>query len=371
MASETRWRCPWGLVGMAVLVAVSESWFAGHPLRFCNTASLSWRLGVEAIPAEAARCEVACLGDSLVKIGVIPEVIRSGTGRRAHNFAMAQAPAPETYFVLRRLLEAGGHPSAIVVDFKPSILAGGPRLSLRHWQEVLGLREALELARDSGNAKLLPEVLLGRALPSLRSAPEIREAIRADLAGETSATHQTNRLALRNWGKNLGAHFNSPGVAPPGELDEEQYAKLRSDEWRCHRVNALYVDRLLALAASRGVAVYWVIPPLSPGLQARRERSGVDAAYLDFVRSMQARHPGLTVVDGRRSGYGAGSFADASHLNGPGAMAFSHELAAILARSGPGPGWVELPRYRDWPTDVPAEDINQSRIALEAETTRR
>jgi len=200
---------------------------------------------------------------------------------------------------------------------------------------------------------------------------EVREAIRAGFAGEISTSHRTNRLALRNWGKNLGAHLGSSRSTFSGEVGEDPHRKLRSDDWRCHPVNALYVDRLFALAASRGVAVYWVIPPLSPALQSRRERAGSDAAYLDFVRSMQARHPGLTVVDGRHAGYPVAEFNDPTHLNGHGAMAFSHELAAILKRRGPRARWVELPGHRDWPVDVLAEDIDQSRVALEAEAVRR
>src|SRR4051794_38632096 len=114
MPSRTRW--PLGLLGALALVALFETGLTSDPLRFTDTASLSWRLGIEAIPQEAKRCEVACLGDSLVKIGVLPEVVEAGSGMTTYNFGMAQAPAPATYFLLRRLIESGGKPSAIVVD---------------------------------------------------------------------------------------------------------------------------------------------------------------------------------------------------------------------------------------------------------------
>ncbi|WP_435010141.1 hypothetical protein P12x_001370 [Tundrisphaera lichenicola] len=368
-APRTRW--PLGFLGMVVLVGLAETVIASHPLRFCETASLSWRLAFEAIPREGANCEIACLGDSLVKIGVIPEVIRAKTGKSSYNFAMAQAPAPATYFLLRRLLESGGHPSTIVVDFKPSILTGSPKLSLRPWQEVLTLRESLELGRDSGKETLAIEILLGRALASMRYRLEIREAIVAAFRGNPGPTEQTNRLALRNWGTNRGAHLNSPRTGFDGQVSDELHGKLRSDDWRCHKLNALYIKKLFALAESRGIEVFWVMPPLAPALQARRERSGSDAAYVALARSMQARYPNLTLVDSRGAGYEDAVFADHTHLNGRGAMSFSHELAAILDRRDEQARWVALPRYRDWPTDVRAEDIDQSRMALKAQSALR
>ena len=367
--SGTRW--PLGLFGMIALVAIVEANISRHPLRFTDTASLSWRLGLEAISRGAERCEVACLGDSLVKIGVIPEVIRAGSGRTAYNFAMAQAPAPATYFLLRRLIEAGGKPSAIVVDFKPSVLAGGPRFSLRHWQTVLNPRECLELAREARGVGMLAEIVLGRLLPSYRDRLEIREAVRSALDGEPAPTYATNRLALRNWGKNLGAHLNSSRTPFSGEVGPEIHKKLLSDGWKCHRINATYVDRLLTLAESRKIPVFWLIPPLPPQLQERRERSGADGAFVAFVRSMQAKHAGVTVVDGRHSHYDASTFADHTHLNGRGSIAMSQDLAAIVGGRENRARWIDLPPYQDRPLGFPTEDVDQSRIALEAEATRR
>ncbi len=227
------------------------------------------------------------------------------------------------------------------------------------------------MARDSGGAGMMAEIVLGRLLPSYRDRLEIREAVASALKGEPAPTFATNRLAERNWGVNLGAHLNSPRQTFSGDIPAETHRKLLSDGWKCHKYNALAVDRLLALAGSRGIPVYWLIPPLPPALQGRRERSGVDGAFVAFVRSMQAKHPGVTVVDGRHAGYEDAAFADHTHLNGRGAMTMSHDLAAIVGRP-PGPArWVELPRFRDRAPDVRAEDVDQSRLALEAEAARR
>jgi hypothetical protein len=356
---------------MLALVSVVEITLDSHPLRFNETASFSWRTGLDAIPREASRADVVCLGDSLVKIGLIPEVIRAGSGLTTYNFAMAQAPAPASYFALRRLLDAGGTPSAVVVDFKPSVLVGGPRFSLRHWQTVLSFRECLELANEVRSVGMLLEILKGRLLPSYRDRLEIRESIRSALKGETSPTYVTNRLAERNWGKNLGAHLNSPRTTYEGTVAPEILKKLLPDVWKCHRLNATYVDRTLALAESRKIPVFWLIPPLSPDLQGRSEQAGVDAAFVAFVRSMQSKHPGVIVIDGRHSGYDASTFSDHNHLNVRGSVAMSRELASIVGRRGDRPRWIDLPRFEDRPINIPLEDVDQSRVALEAEATRR
>ncbi len=361
-----RMRVPAGLLGALALIAVVEAGIARQPLLFADTASLSWRLAFDSVPREAGGCRLACLGDSLVKIGVMPRIIEAGAGLPAHNFAMAQAPAPATFFLLRRLLDAGARPSALIVDFKPSVLVGGPKYSLRACQEVLTARESLDLAVGARSPRLFVELIAGRALASARSRLEIREAIRFALFGLTSPTIQNNRLGLRNWGRNRGAHLNPWDRHFDGEIDPNQLRRLAVDRWKCDPTNAQFVDRLLGLADAHAIPVYWLLPPLPPALQGAREASGVDAAYSAFVRARQASHPALIVIDGRHAGYGSTEFADATHLNGRGATALSHELATIVGR-GPGQGrGVELPAYHERPADPLAEDIDRSRVALEA-----
>jgi hypothetical protein len=355
---------------MLAIVGAIEWCIARQPVRFLETATLSWRLAVEAIPLEAKRCEVACLGDSLVKIGVISGLVHEGSGLSTYNFAMAQAPAPATYFALRRLIEAGGKPSALVIDFKPSLLAGGPKFSVRHWQAVLTPGEAFDLAIESKSPGMFIEIGLGRILPSYRDRNQIREAIVAFVRGQPAPTDETNRLALRHWGMNQGSHLNPPQSPFTGEVSPEIHRKMLSDEWKPHRINVSYVDRLLTLADSKRIPVYWLIPPLTPELQERREKSGVDASFVAFVRSMQSKHPQVTVVDGRRSGYDASTFADHTHLNGRGAVALSHDLADLIKYTQVNNRWVNLPRFREGTSTLPLEDIEETRIAMKREADR-
>ena len=70
---------------MIVLVLAIECFFARHWFQLSDPVSLSWRYSAQAVQADAPRCEVLCVGDSLIKHGLIPAVIEHATGRRTVN----------------------------------------------------------------------------------------------------------------------------------------------------------------------------------------------------------------------------------------------------------------------------------------------
>ena len=355
------------MLGLIILI---EGFVARHGLDFSDPVSLSWRLSARAAREEAPGCGVLCVGDSLVKHGVIPRVVEAHSGLRTLNLAVARGPAPATYFLLRRALEAGARPAAVVVDYKPSVLIGNLRYNLRYWQEIADAREVLELARVSGKGSLLTSIALGRLLPSYRARLGIRSNLREALRGEAPLLGRINRVCRRNWRANAGANVAARNPSFRGEVGPDAHKALHSDLWYCYRVNAEYLRCFLALTAARGIRVYWLLPPLAPRLQARRERTGAEAGYLGFVRSIQARHAHLTVLDARHADYGPEVFVDATHLDGRGAQTLSLDVAAVLrrdlapARTGSSPRWVDLPRYRDSPVEVALEDVEQSRAIL-------
>jgi hypothetical protein len=353
---------------MLGLIAAIETGVARDVLDFSDPVSLSWQLAARAARDDAPGRAVLCVGDSLVKHGMIPKVIAARSGHDAVNLAVARGSAVATFFLLRRALEAGARPSAVVLDFKPSVLVGGPRFNLRYWQEVLTPREGLDLASSAGSPSLFFETAVGWLLPSFRSRHEICSNLRAALRGEADALRAINRTCRRNWTLNDGANVASKNPAFTGVVGPDDDKKLLTHIFHCHRVNAGYIRRLFALAGSRGIRVYWLLPPLSPQLQAHRERAGAEAGYVRFVRSLQARYPDVTVLDGRHSGYDHTLFVDASHLDGQGAYTLSRDVADVLRRdlagAGPGSRWVDLPAYRACPVEVALEDVEQSRRLL-------
>ena len=92
----------------------------------------------------------------------------------------------------------------------------------------------------------------------------------------------------------------------------------------------VYMDRFLRLASAHGIAVYWVLMPISPELQALSDASGADAQYVSSAPPGRA-FPNVVVLDGWRTpGYGPGRFMDLIHLDGKGAAALSNELADLM-----------------------------------------
>lgn len=362
---------PYGFLGMLGLLALIELGVAWCPLDFSDPVSLSWKLSAQAAQRDAPGCTILGVGDSLIKHSVIPSVLEAETGERTTNLAIARGPAPATYFLLRRALDAGARPKAVVLDFKPGVLVGSPRYNLRYWQEILSARECLDLARNDSGGSLLVQVALGRLMPSIRGRLEVRGAILAALRGEESPMRLLNRICQRNWGVNQGANVAARNPAFHGDVSAEQHKTLLSHLWYCHRVNKTYVRRIFELTAERGIRVYWLLPPVSPALQTRREATGAEAGFLKFVRAFQQTYPHLTVVDGRHAGYDHTAFVDATHLDGRGAFTLTTELGKMLRRdlaepAAPASRWVDLPQFRPAPSPLPLEDVEQSRLIVKA-----
>ncbi|HZW30173.1 MAG TPA: hypothetical protein VFF52_05655 [Isosphaeraceae bacterium] len=363
-----------GLI-VAIETAVGRNW-----LDFSDPVSLSWRFSAEAARVAAPGRDLLCLGDSLVKHGLIPSVMERESGLRAANLAAARCPTWMTYFLFRRALEAGAHPSAIIINAKPAGLIPGPDFNTRSWQDVLSVRDSLELAGMGGRGDFWAATLLGRLLPSLRSRLEVRSNLLAALRGQTDRLHDINRILWRNWTINDGANVASRDSRYGGELTADVLRNLRPDLFHVHRANAEGIERLIRLAAARNIRVFWLLPPLCAALQARRDESGAEAKYEEFLRAFQRRYPEvLTVLDARRAAYPPAMFVDATHLGGRGAIALSRAVAgavrAELARPAlaPGHGWIELSdRTEDHSAgqELRVEDLDQSKAIVHGDHDR-
>ena len=150
----------------------------------------------------------------------------------------------------------------------------------------------------------------------------------------------------------------------------EAQAKHLFSEAKVSPLNQHYIDKFMKLADDHGVKVFWILPPHMPALQAHIDKNGYDAQHTEIVRSMMKRYPGLTVVDGRRSGFDPGVFIDTHHLAFSGAHNYSEELAVVLRdrldHPDRGSKWYTLPPYRERPLTVRHEILNETQaIVLE------
>jgi hypothetical protein len=348
-APHRRNRIPWGVVGMIGLIVVIECFVGRNWLDFSDPVSLSWRFSAEAARTDAAGSQVLCLGDSLVKHGLIPSVIEAESGLRTLNLSAARAPTLMTYFLFRRALDAGARPDAIIINAKPAVLIGGPEFNARYFQEVLTLRECAELFQISRRSSFMMSMLVGRLLPSLRGRLEVRSNLLSALGGQTDRLHDMNRTLWRNWTVNGGAHVADLDLRYDGKVTPEVARRMQTDIFHVDKMNAEAIERLLQLAAKQGIPFFWLLTPLTAELQAFRDRSGSEAAYERFVRSAQSRYPQtMTVLDARRGDFPPRFFVDATHLNGRGAIALSRAVATVLeaelGQSKPPtpPRWITL-----------------------------
>jgi hypothetical protein len=370
-------RLPRGMLGMLALVAAAELFVARHALDFTPLEGWDWKLARRAADREAPRCEVLCFGDSLLKFGLHPPVLERRTGRRAYSLAVCRGPAAASYFLLRRALEAGAHPEAVVVEFQPNILGDGPLSELWSfpWGELAGPREALDLARATGDPRAFAATVLARLLPTVRGRHDLRANLLVALGARDKPARVPTPILLRNWARNRGA-WASPPHHPEPEFSWDSPEKCPYFPDRFDPVNLSYIRRFLRLAAARRIPVFWLLPPNLPAYQAMLDRDGYDARHTRLVRAFQAQFPDLVVIDGRRSGYRPAVFLDSMHLDRRGAAAQSLGVAEIvaahLAAGAAGPRWVPLPAYREPPADLPVEDLDQSQVALRsAEGLRR
>jgi len=220
----------------------------------------------------------------------------------------------------------------------------------------------------------LPSTILASVLTTYKERHELRAAIMAAIRGKSTSRREEIPRYRRNWKLNEGAQLFAESPLP--EIDVEHWNTTLYSKWAPHPVNVAYLDRFLALARSRNITVYWLLPPIHPSVQELTEETGYDEEYTRFVRETQARFPGTVVLDARHSGFSADDFTDGVHVDRRGAMRLSIALADVLAdRSDGGTEgrWVSLEPGEAGALDVPLEDVIQSALAikaLEAQTRR-
>ena len=366
MRKALRGRWPTGAMGMLGLVLAVELYVARHDRDFTTHWAQAWQWsGRAAGTREAKRSQILCFGDSLVLHGVLPNVIEGRLNRRAYNLAVFKGQAPASYLLLRRALASGAKPTAALVDGE--LFEDDPLDLPRLWPELASYRDCVELAWTARSPRFFAAMAVAKVLPSYKARWEIRSSVVAALGGQTGSSRTEIRLRQRNSEQNRGAQV-LPLVDGP-DPRAGHIAGYLPAPWKSHPLNADFADKFLALAGSRGIPVYWLLPPYYPGIQDRREAGGWDAAYMAFLRRLQARHANLVVIDGRHAGYAANALFDLTHLNRVGAVAFSDSVAGVLRDRLEHPSespnrWVEIPAYRPPLNALDVEDVVASSEAI-------
>jgi hypothetical protein len=200
----------------------------------------------------------------------------------------------------------------------------------------------------------------------MRSRHQIRQAIVEGLAGSKLSYREKNRAGTRNQLLNRGVlllpkYGNST-------VDPRHHRWIYPDVVTVDRLNGEAMEKFFELAESHRIPVFWLLTPVNPEIQSRAEQLGTYETNAQFIRQVQARHPGITVIDARRSGYPESVLGDSIHLSEAGAAVFTADLADAIARTSNGgsnePKWVKLPRFRDRPITFRHENLAESTKAL-------
>src|SRR5262249_6244938 len=151
-----------------------EGSVAAHPPDF--RALVSWDRAItnQAAFQASLEADVLCFCDSQSKFGLLPRVIEAQTGRPAFNLAPVSGQAASSYFLLRRALEAGARPKAVLVNFMPRLLQLPLAHNAQQWPELLSPRDALDLCVTARDPDRFAAIMLARLLPSVRNRYQIR-----------------------------------------------------------------------------------------------------------------------------------------------------------------------------------------------------
>ena len=360
---------PRGLLGMIGILILLESFLNGHDLNFTAPWDWDWRTTGKLTARRQGKADILLFGDSLMKFGVMPKVIQQRSGRSAYNFALHTGQTSSSYFMLRRVLDAGNHPQAVVLELTPHMFAHDTATNARLWPEMLTLAECFDLARTMRSPDFFAATMLGHLVPSIKERHDIRAFIHASFLGQPTGPWRDQIPSYRrNWKQNQGAQLMPDGASPP--IDPVHWEQSLYREWRPDPVNLAYLHRFLKLARSAQVPVIWLLPPNQPSILARTEASGYDAAYTRFVTQIAAQYAGVTVLDARRSGFEPAEFNDGIHLKRPGALRISVAIGDLLRDHLPVGGWVKLDAGAPRPIESPIEDVGQSAVAIRAELGR-
>ena len=356
---------------MLVTIGTVERCIAprAHDARCVGRVEMSWEDSARAAGASEGQSEILLLGDSRIKLGLLPRVLHDQLGFSVYNLGALGGQAPGSYFLLRRVLDRGSRPRAIVVDYSESLLKCAPGQNAACWADRFGWRNGVAVAWHSTDPALAVSAALHALLPDWCDG---RDRGRLFGLGAKTATlaagPDDRRVFERNWRQNDGAQ-----VAPRAFVRVDETEGEAGEAWRPHPANAYYVDQLLRTARANRINVFWFLPPSIPERRERLAQNGVSVSYRKFVAERLAAFSNLAVLDGEHLTWGQDSFRDPLHVNRDGAVRLSLAVAAATERRLRGEEksslrWIELVKPDGREAGIYqnlVEDLDQSRAAIE------
>ncbi len=364
---------PWGILGALAILILVEGAVSQHSLDLASAVTIGYTHSHQAIYTESRDSSVFAMGDSQIKAGISPRVIEKRSGRKTFNLAINGATAPMTYYMFEQAISREPKPSAIIVDFKPTMLTIHPSIVLPGFSSEMNFGQCVDFARTMKSSSFFAQLLTHKSIRSLKERWGIRQYVSSALAGKAIDQRLANFSTLSQWSADRGA--NSNPVNPSIESIESPWdegAYVHDTPVPFDILNLVYVKRFLELAEKNQIPVFWVAPPLNPKIQAKRDARGLDSTFTSLLRSSAERFQGLTVIDARRSCYPVRKFVDGAHLDREGAAIFSEGVADVLSESlrhsSDRNRWVNLPVFS--PPTESLTSANETPIPLKVRDTQ-
>jgi len=293
------------VVIFATLVVVMEAAFS-----FLPDNDVVQRLHASGLPSTAPDWQI--MGDSVAKSGIVETQLSDCLDHKLVFNAAISGTGPDfPYFTLKRELDAGVAPKAIVYAPSPHTFASR-RVALLvggycTWPEVGDV-----FATRAESTETLYGVLCKLSY-TLRNREKIGGLFKASVADEVQEEY--------------GGKIKN---APHCPLTVAQVLPQLRKPFSVLKFNGLMLDKFLQLAGDNHIPVYWTTMPVPPAVHESREPYAFDENYQAFLADMHDRY-GVTVVLKDFPVYDNQSFRDSLHMNHQAAERFSQFLGDKLA----------------------------------------
>ena len=220
---------------------------------------------------KCARCSPSAIAWS--SSGSIPSVIERRLGVPAYNLAVPGTPPALTLALLRRALDAGARPSAVLIGHLT--LAGDPGAYAAELAEVLAIEECLDLSWRARDPSLFGTLATGQAAPLAAISP-----CRAGARRDDAARHGGPPLPIErfrdNWLANRGHGASGRRRCIDGVLELGPGTiglRKRVESARAARELRPPHRRASAIAGHPGLLARPAVDPFGPGATGRRRGS--------------------------------------------------------------------------------------------------
>lgn len=277
--------------------------------------------------AEIARYapDIQVVGDSAVNHGLIASALAYDDGVLARNDGLSGTRASFSYYLLRRQFEAGHVPRALVIAHTPSF--GNPQIG-KLTQAFLDWSEIAEAATITTHYMDALYGIIARGSYTLTNRDYFRELLMRGnfeffAAGHDAGVYRgTSDMTLLD-----SYRAAKPLNLSPGRFEERR----RIGPFRVDDEADMYFRRLLALAKTHGVKVYWLTMPVPEVVAELNHRFDIERGLLSYLEPFEASGD-LTILQGPFMVYEDELFQDIIHATPAAAVKFSCYVRTLAPR---------------------------------------